>query len=61
VADAAAGGGYEVTLRPEGTVLQSGSKQCKVKLGMDITADVTTRIETMLSFVMRKARLISGQ
>lgn len=61
VADAASGGGYEVTLRPERTVLQSGSQQCKVKLGMDITADITTRIETVLSFVMRKARLIAGQ
>lgn len=60
-AQASAGGGYEVTLRPDSTVLQSGNRQCKVKLGMDLTADVTTRLETVLSFVMRKARLISGQ
>jgi multidrug efflux pump subunit AcrA (membrane-fusion protein) len=61
MADTAAGGGYELTLRLDGTVLKSGRQQCKVKLGMDLSADVATRIETVLSFMMRKARLISGQ
>lgn len=55
-----AGGGYEVTVQPEGTVLQAGTRRCEVKLGMDFTADITTRIETVLSFLLRKARLISG-
>lgn len=61
MANTAAGGGYELTLRLDSTVLQSANQQCKVKLGMDISADITTRIETVLSFVIRKARLISGQ
>jgi multidrug efflux pump subunit AcrA (membrane-fusion protein) len=56
-----AGGGYEVTVKPEATVLQAGNRRCEVRLGMDFTADITTRIETVLSFLLRKARLISGQ
>lgn len=55
------GGGYEVTVQPVRTVLHAGNRGCEVKLGMDLTADITTRIETVLTFLLRKARLIAGQ
>lgn len=53
-------GVYEVTLLPEETVLRSNTRQCELRLGMDLTADITTRVDTVLSFLLRKARLTSG-
>jgi multidrug resistance efflux pump len=53
-------GGYEVTLLPDGTQLRSGTRSCELRLGMDLTADITTRVETVLQFLLRKARLTSG-
>ena len=53
-------GGYEVTLRPDGTVLRSRTRRCDLRLGMDLTADITTRVETVLGFLLRKARLTTG-
>jgi multidrug efflux pump subunit AcrA (membrane-fusion protein) len=53
-------GGYEVTLLPDGTQLSSGSRSCDLRLGMDLTADITTRVETVLQFLLRKARLSTG-
>jgi multidrug efflux pump subunit AcrA (membrane-fusion protein) len=54
------GSGYEVTLRPERTKLRSGSRSCSLRLGMNITADITTRQETVLNFLLRKMRLTVG-
>ncbi len=53
-------GGYEVTLRPDGTVLRSRTRRCDLRHGMDLTADITTRVETVLGFLLRKARLTTG-
>jgi multidrug resistance efflux pump len=53
-------GGYEVTLLPDGTQLRSGSRSCELRLGMDLSADITTRVETVLQFLLRKARLSTG-
>ncbi|MFM7169766.1 MAG: HlyD family secretion protein, partial [Cyanobium sp.] len=53
-------GGFEVTLRPQGTLLRSGARDCKLRLGMDLTADITTRVETVLQFLLRKTRLTTG-
>ena len=53
-------GGYEVTLRPDGTVLRSKTRRCDLRIGMDLTADITTRVETVLGFLLRKARLSAG-
>ncbi|MFM9073926.1 MAG: HlyD family secretion protein [Cyanobium sp.] len=53
-------GGFEVTLRPQGTLLQSGNRDCELRLGMDLTADITTRVETVLQFLLRKTRLTTG-
>ncbi len=54
------GGGYEVTLQPESTSLRSGSRSCSLRLGMNLTADITTRKETVLQFLLRKMRLAVG-
>jgi multidrug efflux pump subunit AcrA (membrane-fusion protein) len=53
-------GGYEVTLQPERTELRSGGRTCQLRQGMDLTADITTRIETVLRFLLRKGRLVTG-
>jgi multidrug efflux pump subunit AcrA (membrane-fusion protein) len=52
--------GYLVTLRPEHTQLRSSSRSCELRLGMDLTADITTRVETVLQFLLRKTRLLVG-
>ena len=55
-----AASGYAVTLRPEQTELRSSSRSCGLRLGMDLTADITTRVETVLQFLLRKTRLLVG-
>lgn len=52
---------YEVKLKPERALLQGGSRSCEVKLGMQLQADIITRQETILRFVLRKTRLLVGQ
>lgn len=59
-ADAMPAGGYEVTLQPDAIELRSSSRSCALRLGMDLTADITTRQETVLQFLLRKARLATG-
>lgn len=53
-------GGYVVTLRPDQTQLRSTSRSCELRLGMDLRADITTRVETVLQFLLRKSRLLVG-
>jgi multidrug efflux pump subunit AcrA (membrane-fusion protein) len=61
VANATVGSsGYLVTLRPEQTQLRSSSRNCELRLGMDLTADITTRVETVLKFLLRRTRLLVG-
>lgn len=52
---------YEVKLKPERTVLRGVGRSCEVKLGMQLQADIITRRETILRFVLRKTRLLVGQ
>lgn len=52
---------YEVTLKPKRTVLRSSGRPCSLKLGMQVQADIITREETILRFVLRKTRLLIGQ
>ncbi|MFN9923074.1 MAG: HlyD family secretion protein, partial [Cyanobacteriota bacterium] len=49
---------YEVTLKPATIEMRSGSRRCEVKLGMQLQADIITRQESLLSFVLRKTRLL---
>lgn len=58
-AGSAAGGAYEVTIQPDRTQLRAGSRRCELRLGMDLNADITTRVETVLQFLLRKIRLLT--
>lgn len=56
---AAGGAAYEVTIQPDRTQLRAGSRRCELRLGMDLNADITTRVETVLQFLLRKIRLLT--
>jgi HlyD family secretion protein len=50
---------YEVTARPETLVLEDDGRSCKIQAGMEGRADIVSREETVLRFLLRKARLIT--
>lgn len=49
---------YEVTIKPEDRSLTDGQRVCKIRPGMDAEADIITNEETVLKFMLRKARLL---
>jgi HlyD family type I secretion membrane fusion protein len=50
---------YEVTILPASLNIGKGSNQCSVQLGMEGRADIVTREESVLKFLLRKARLLT--
>lgn len=50
---------YEVTIEPESLSLAQNKHQCAIQLGMEGTVDIISREETVLKFLLRKARLIA--
>ena len=52
-------GFYEVTIKPESLALVKGKNQCKLQLGMEGRADIIAQEETVLKFLLRKARLLA--
>ena len=50
---------YEVTIKPDNLILGQGKHQCSIDLGMEGRVDIISREETVLKFILRKARLIS--
>ena len=50
---------YEVTIQPEKLSLEKGGISYPIQPGMEVTADIISRQETVLKFVLRKARLIA--
>ncbi|OUL37137.1 HlyD family secretion protein [Nostoc sp. T09] len=50
---------YEVTIVPERLMLTQGTRQCLTQAGMEGRADIITRDETVLQFLLRKARLLT--
>lgn len=50
---------YEVTIKPQNLFLKSSAKQCTVRAGMEGKAEILTHKETILVFLLRKARLIA--
>jgi HlyD family type I secretion membrane fusion protein len=50
---------YEVTIQPEKTFLTREQHQFPLQAGMDVTAEIVSKQETVLTFVMRKARLLT--
>ena len=51
--------GYGVTARPEVLVLEDAGRSCKIQTGMEGRADIVSKEETVLQFLLRKARLIT--
>jgi HlyD family type I secretion membrane fusion protein len=50
---------YQVTITPEHPYLVRSDRQYPIQAGMEVRADIISREETVLSFVLRKARLIT--
>jgi HlyD family type I secretion membrane fusion protein len=50
---------YEVTIEPNSRALTQGNRQCSLQPGMEGSVDIVTREETVLNFLLRKARLIT--
>ncbi len=50
---------YQVTIQPQKPYLGRGDRQCHLKSGMEGRADIISRQETVLHFILRKARLIT--
>jgi len=50
---------YQVTIEPESLSLGRDRHQCALQLGMEGTVDIISRQESVLRFLLRKARLIA--
>lgn len=50
---------YEVTIEPSSQALSQNNHQCLLQSGMEGNIDIVTREETVLQFLLRKARLIT--
>ncbi len=50
---------YEVIIEPESLALKKHNKECSLQLGMGGVADIITKEETVLRFMLRKARLLT--
>jgi multidrug efflux pump subunit AcrA (membrane-fusion protein) len=51
---------FEVTIQPEQTHLTKGDLKYEIQPGMEVQADIISKEETLLVFVLRKARLLVG-
>ncbi|MBE9205194.1 HlyD family efflux transporter periplasmic adaptor subunit [Nostoc sp. LEGE 06077] len=50
---------YEVTIVPQTSFVGRGDRQCHLKPGMEGRADIISRQETVMQFILRKARFIA--
>ncbi|MEH2003062.1 MAG: HlyD family efflux transporter periplasmic adaptor subunit [Nostoc sp.] len=50
---------YEVTIEPERLYLKRGDISYPLQAGMEVTADIISKKETLLKFILRKARLLT--
>ena len=51
---------YEVAIEPDKTILGKKNNRCDIQLGMEGQADIITKEETVLQFLLRKARLTTN-
>jgi multidrug efflux pump subunit AcrA (membrane-fusion protein) len=51
---------YEVTIEPEKFYLQKGDRSYQLLSGMEVTANIISKEETVLTFILRKARLLAN-
>ncbi|MBO1351367.1 MAG: HlyD family efflux transporter periplasmic adaptor subunit [Hormoscilla sp. GUM202] len=54
-----AAGNFQVTIAPESLKLTAPGRECKIQSGMEGRADIISREETVLAFILRKARLLT--
>ncbi|WP_019507726.1 HlyD family efflux transporter periplasmic adaptor subunit [Pleurocapsa sp. PCC 7319] len=50
---------YRVKLQPDYLTLSQGINKCRIQLGMEGRADIVTTEETLLKFLLRKAKLLT--
>ncbi len=50
---------YNVTIKPESLYLDAAGKKCSIRSGMEGRADIISKEETVLTFILRKARLLA--
>jgi HlyD family type I secretion membrane fusion protein len=50
---------YEVTIQPDRLLLEKNGRDYPIQPGMEITADIISRQETALEFILRKAKLMA--
>ena len=53
------GGTYNVIVRPESFTLRAGKRECKIQSGMEGRVDIISKEETVLTFMLRKTRLLT--
>lgn len=57
--EAASSSVYEVTIQPENKFVGTSDRICRLQPGMEGTVDIISRSETVLQFILRKARLLA--
>lgn len=50
---------YEVTIAPEKLYLERNYKKYPIQAGMEVSAEIVAQEETVLTFILRKARLLT--
>jgi multidrug efflux pump subunit AcrA (membrane-fusion protein) len=50
---------YEVTIQPKALFLGKRQDICRLKFGMDGRVDIITQKETVLTFILKKAKLLT--
>ena len=50
---------YEVTIQPDRLNLIKGNQSYSIQAGMEVTVDIISKQETILTFILRKARLLT--
>jgi HlyD family type I secretion membrane fusion protein len=50
---------YEVMIEPESLALKQGNKECRIQLGMEGQIDIISKEETVMQWLLRKARFIA--
>jgi HlyD family secretion protein len=53
-------GYYEVTIEPENLYLQRDLQQYLIQAGMEVVADIISEEESVLTFILRKTRLLTN-
>jgi HlyD family type I secretion membrane fusion protein len=50
---------YEVMIEPQSLSLKRGNKECRIQLGMEGKVDIISKEETVMQWLLRKARFIA--